>query len=53
MPSDARTSFSCIMPTKVDYPKGLEIFAQFAEEEQQHLALIRDAYNQLQAQGEW
>jgi len=37
---------------KVDYPKGREIFAQFAQEEQQHLTLIYDAYNQLQTQGE-
>ena len=34
---------------KVEYPKGRAIFEQFAREEQQHLTLIRDAYQKLQA----
>ncbi len=35
---------------KVDYPQGRAIFEQFAHEEERHLTLIRDAYDQLQAQ---
>jgi hypothetical protein len=33
----------------VEYDKGRDIFAKFAEEEERHLALIRDAYQTLQS----
>jgi Fur family transcriptional regulator, ferric uptake regulator len=33
---------------KVDHPKGRAIFEQFAQEEQRHLTLIRNAYDKLQ-----
>jgi rubrerythrin len=34
----------------VDNPKGRAIFEQFAREEQRHLALIRDTYDELRSQ---
>jgi Fur family ferric uptake transcriptional regulator len=35
---------------RVEYVKGREIFAKFAEEEERHLQLINDAYRAIQAQ---
>ncbi len=35
---------------RVEYAKGREIFAQFAQEEEHHLTLIRDAYQDMQEQ---
>ncbi len=37
---------------RVEYAKGLDIFAQFAQEEERHLELIQAAYQAFQAQGE-
>lgn len=34
---------------RVEYDKGRDIFAKFAEEEERHLALIREAYQTLQS----
>ncbi len=34
---------------RVEYAKGQEIFAKFAEEEERHLQLINDAYRAIQA----
>jgi Fur family ferric uptake transcriptional regulator len=34
--------------SKVEYPKGRAIFRKFATEEQQHLRMIRHAYDELQ-----
>ncbi len=36
--------------SRVEYAKGREIFAQFAQEEELHLSLIRDAYREMQTQ---
>jgi Fur family ferric uptake transcriptional regulator len=37
---------------RVEYAKGRDIFAQFAQEEEQHLELIQAAYQALQEQSE-
>ena len=34
--------------SKVEYPKGRAMFKKFATEEQQHLQMIRHAYDALQ-----
>ena len=35
---------------RVDKPQGRAIFKQFAEEEERHLTVIREAYDKLQTQ---
>jgi rubrerythrin len=35
---------------RVEYAKGRDIFAKFAQEEERHLKIIEDAYKAIQAQ---
>ncbi len=42
--------FFSFYANRVEYAKGREIFAQFAQEEERHLQLINDAYKAIQEQ---